>query len=75
MTQRENLSFLIQRENAMQITIDLPDELIEEAMFLANAKTPTQVIVLALEELIKKYKVAELKNSKDKLILIQNADL
>lgn len=58
----------------MQTTIELPDELIEEAMFLSDAKTQTQVIILALQELIKKNKLAELKQFKGTVNLDINLD-
>lgn len=53
----------------MKTMIDLPDELIEEAMQLTDIKTKTQVIILALQELVKKNKIAELKNFKGKVNL------
>jgi len=40
----------------MKTTLDLPDELMEEAMQLTDIKTKTEVIILALQELIKKIK-------------------
>ncbi|HEY8036426.1 MAG TPA: type II toxin-antitoxin system VapB family antitoxin [Methylobacter sp.] len=48
----------------MKTSLNLPDELIKEAMQLTDAKTKTKVIVLALQELIKKNKVAGLKSCK-----------
>jgi len=48
----------------MKTSLNLPDELIKEAMQLTDAKTKTKVIVLALRELIKKNKVANLKSYK-----------
>jgi hypothetical protein len=48
----------------MKTSLNLPDELIKEAMQLTDAKTKTNVIVLALQELIKKNKVADLKSYK-----------
>ena len=38
----------------MKTTLDLPDELMEEAMKLTDIKTKTEVIIVALQELIKK---------------------
>ena len=38
----------------MKTTLDLPDELMKEAMQLTDIKTKTEVIKLALQELIKK---------------------
>jgi len=40
----------------MKTSLDLPDDLIKEAMQLTDSKTKTKVIVLALQELIKKTK-------------------
>jgi Arc/MetJ family transcription regulator len=40
----------------MKTTLDLPDELMQEAMQLTDIKIKTEVIVLALQELIKKTK-------------------
>lgn len=48
----------------MKTSLDLPDDLIKEAMQLTDSKTKTKVIVLALQELIKKNKVADLKSYK-----------
>jgi len=53
----------------MKTMIDLLDELIEEAMHTLPLKTTTQVIILALQELVKKNKIAELKNFKGKVNL------
>jgi len=53
----------------MITTLDLPDELIEEAMSITEVKNKTQLIILALQELIKKNKVSELKNFKGKINL------
>lgn len=58
----------------MQTTIELPDELIEEAMFLSDSQTQTQVIILALQELIKKNKLSELKQFKGTVNLDINLD-
>lgn len=48
----------------MRTTLDLPEELIHEAMRRLHVPTKTGVIVLALEELIRKSKLAELKKYK-----------
>lgn len=40
----------------MKTTLDLPDELMHEAMQLTDVKTTSEVIILALQELIKKAK-------------------
>lgn len=57
----------------MRTTLDLPNDLLEEAMKITHLKTKTKVIITALEELIRKSKIAELKNFKGKIDL--NLDL
>lgn len=37
----------------MRTTLDLPNDLIKDAMFITNAKTKTQLIIMALENIIK----------------------
>ena len=59
----------------MKTTLDLPDELMKEAMQLTDIKTKTEVIILALQELIKKNKVAELKAYKGKVNLDMDIEL
>lgn len=51
----------------MRTTLDLPEELVSEAMKATQIKTKTKVIVTALEELIRKSKIAEIKQYKGKL--------
>ena len=53
----------------MRTTLDLPADLLNEAMKATNTKTKTKVIILALEELIRKSKIAELKGFKGKVDL------
>jgi Arc/MetJ family transcription regulator len=48
----------------MRTTLDLPADLLNEAMQVTQTKTKTKVIILALEELIRKSTIAELKNYK-----------
>ena len=45
----------------MRITLDLPEELLSEAMKITNTGTKTGVIILALRELIRKSKITSLK--------------
>jgi len=59
----------------MRTTLDLPNELIQEAMEVAHAKTKTKVIVLALEELIRKSKVTDLKKFKGTMDLEIDLDV
>ena len=53
----------------MSTTLDLPIDLLDEAMKATHIKTKTKVIIIALEELIRKSKIAELKEFKGKVDL------
>ncbi len=53
----------------MRTTLDLPESLLSEAMRVTHAETKTAVIVLALEELIRKSKISDLKKFKGKIEL------
>ena len=53
----------------MRTTIDLPEDLVNEAMKAAKIKTKTRVIIKALEELIRKSQISELKQFKGKVDL------
>jgi len=58
----------------MRTTLDLPKNLLNEAMRVTHAETKTAVIVLALEELIRKSKISDLKKFKGKIELDINLD-
>ena len=53
----------------MRTTLDLPEELLLEAMKSTHIKTKTKVIITALEELIRKSKISGLKKFKGKIDL------
>lgn len=53
----------------MRTTLDLPNELIEEAMIITNAKTKTQLITMALENIIKQERFNKLINFHGKIDL------
>jgi hypothetical protein len=53
----------------LRTTLDLPEDLLEEAMYLTDTGTKTAVIVLALEELVRRAKIAELKKYRGKISL------
>ncbi|MFV2055044.1 MAG: type II toxin-antitoxin system VapB family antitoxin [Thiohalomonadales bacterium] len=53
----------------MRTTLDLPEALLSEAMKVSHSSTKTGVIVLALEELVRKSKVSGLKDFKGKIDL------
>ncbi|MBU4176205.1 MAG: type II toxin-antitoxin system VapB family antitoxin, partial [Proteobacteria bacterium] len=44
----------------MRTTLDLPKDLLEEAMKATHLETKTKVIITALEELIRKTRISEL---------------
>ena len=53
----------------MRTTLDLPENLLIDAMKATHIKTKTKVIITALEELIRKNRIAGLKKFKGKLDL------
>lgn len=59
----------------MRTTLDLPENLINEAMRLTQTKTKTAVIISALENLIRKAKIQEIKQFKGKVQLDIDLDL
>ena len=59
----------------MKTTVNLPDDLMKEAMSITDIKTKTGVIIVALKELIRKDKVAKLKNYKGTVNLEMDIDI
>ncbi|MDA8141331.1 MAG: type II toxin-antitoxin system VapB family antitoxin [Desulfobacteraceae bacterium] len=53
----------------MRTTLDLPEELLNRAMKSSGIQTKTQVIITALEELIRKEEISGLKQFKGKINL------
>jgi Arc/MetJ family transcription regulator len=53
----------------MRTTLDLPENLLHEAMKATHTGTKTAVIVKALEELVRKSKITGLKKFKGKINL------
>ena len=53
----------------MRTTLDLPENLLNEAMKVSHADTKTAVIVKALEELVRKSKISGLKKYRGKIDL------
>ena len=53
----------------MRTTIDLPEELLNEAMKASGAKTKTMAICLALQELIRKKQMMKILDYKGKIDL------
>lgn len=59
----------------MRTTLDLPESLINEAMKLSNQRTKTSVIIIALEDYIRKNRIQKIKNFKGKINLNINPDV
>ena len=53
----------------MRTTLDIPEDLMNAAMKATNINTKTKVIVTALEGLIRKSKISDLKKFKGKVDL------
>ena len=53
----------------MRTTLDLPEKLLEEAMSKTKIKTKTALIIKALEDIIRKTDIKELKSFKGKVNL------
>lgn len=53
----------------MRTTLDLPENLLSMAMKTTHIKTKTKVIITALEELIRKTYISDLKQYKGKIDL------
>ena len=51
----------------MRTTLDLPENLLDEAMKLTHTSTKTGVIIKALEELVRKSRISDLKKYKGKI--------
>lgn len=59
----------------MRTTLDIPENLLLEAMRVTKARTKTEVIKFALENIIQKNKLKKLKNYRGKIELDINMDL
>ncbi len=53
----------------MRTTLDIPDNLMKEAMKATHIKTKTKVIITALEQLIRRAQLSEIKEFKGKINL------
>ena len=53
----------------MRTTLDLPEDLLSEAMKITRTGTKTGVIILALRELVRKSKITDLKKYRGKINL------
>lgn len=59
----------------MRTTIDIPEDLLTEAMKITKAPTKTELIKTALNNIIQKNKIKSLKNYKGKIDLDINLDV
>ncbi len=66
---------LFTEENHMRTTLDLPEDLLKKAMSLSQIKTKTQVITLALQEMIRKSEISNLKKFRGKIDLDIDLDI
>ncbi len=62
-------------ELIMRTTLDIPENLLSEAMRVTRARTKTEVIKFALENIIQKNKLKYLKKYRGKIKLEINMDL
>ena len=53
----------------MRTTLDIPNDLIDKAMIITHAKTKTELIKIALENIIKQEKINKIINFHGKLDL------
>ena len=56
-------------EENMRTTLDLPENLLNEAMKVTHTDTKTAVIIKALEELVRKSKISDIKKYRGKIDL------
>ncbi|MGR3177072.1 MAG: type II toxin-antitoxin system VapB family antitoxin [Candidatus Anammoxibacter sp.] len=59
----------------MRTTLDLPEKLVKDAMKISHIETKTKVIVVALQELIRKSKISALKKFKGKIDIDIDLDI
>ena len=59
----------------MRTTLDLPDILVQNAMKVSHQKTKTAVIITALQDLVRKSRLQELREFKGKVNLEMNLNV
>jgi hypothetical protein len=59
----------------MRTTLDIPENLLSEAMKVTKARTKTEVIKFALENIIQKNKLQKLKSYRGELEIEINLDV
>ena len=58
----------------MKTTLDIPDDLIREAMTLSNSRTKKEAVVSGLRELIRQRKIANVISSAGRLEFSDNSE-
>lgn len=58
----------------MRTTLDLPDRLVQEAMKASHQKTKTAVIIAALQDLVRKTRLQELRSFRGRVDLDVDLD-
>jgi len=58
----------------MRTTLDLPENLLNEVMEATHTRTKTAVIIKALEDLLRKSRISDLKKYRGKISLDMNLD-
>ena len=53
----------------MRTTIDIPDDLLNDAMRVSHVRTKTMAVILGLKELIHRYQIEKLRSLRGKLDL------
>ena len=59
----------------MRTTLDLPDVLVQNAMKASHQKTKTAVIIMALQDLVRKSRLQELRQFKGQVNLDVNLNV
>jgi Arc/MetJ family transcription regulator len=59
----------------MRTTLDLPEDLLNEAMKVTHTGTKTAVIIKALEDLVRKSRISDIKKYKGKINLDIDLDV
>ncbi|MCU0612328.1 MAG: type II toxin-antitoxin system VapB family antitoxin [Candidatus Eisenbacteria bacterium] len=59
----------------MRTTLDLPEDLVREAMMASHQKTKTAVIITALQDLVRKRRIQDLRHYKGRVDLDADLDV
>ena len=70
-----NYLYALRKSNSMRTTLDLPEDLIKETMELTGAKTKTEAIKKAMQELINQNNHKKLRELKGTAPYMKNIDL